>query len=79
MGAAVAGTTDVFINYEIRKLEKKRRMSSSNNPLEKKLPMQDVKESADENALLYMNTAKEEPVCPTCQVYLYLKVFNWEN
>lgn len=26
-----------------------------------------------------MNSAKEEPVCPTCQVYLYLSIFNWEN
>ena len=26
-----------------------------------------------------MNSGKEEPVCPTCQVYLYLSVYNWEN
>ena len=26
-----------------------------------------------------MNTGKEEPICPTCQSYLYLNVFNWEN
>ena len=50
MGAAVAGTTDVFINYEIKKLEKRRRrMSSTDNVNEKPLPMQDVKETANVN------------------------------
>lgn len=50
MGAAVAGTTDVFINYEIKKLEKRRRrMSSTDNVNEKTLPMQDVKETANVN------------------------------
>ena len=26
-----------------------------------------------------MNSGKEEPVCPTCQVYLYLSLYNWED